>query len=66
MMKEFTEVFEEEKEQPMVSYFWKSFTLFLLGILIGLAVAPITKGVNIKSNSGNINDYRVMSNEDEE
>lgn len=36
-----------ENNKPMVSYFWKGLALFLLGVLTGIAFAPVTKGVEI-------------------
>ena len=36
-----------ENQKPMVSYFWKGLALFLLGVLTGLVISPVTKGIEI-------------------
>ncbi|MBO5449264.1 MAG: hypothetical protein J5994_08035 [Ruminococcus sp.] len=43
-------IFEEENT-PMVSYFWKGLALFLLGVLTGIVLAPVKKGVSIGNNN---------------
>ena len=44
-----------------VSYFWKGLALFLLGVIIGLVVSPVKKGVTIGCNNkiskGGSNDH---------
>lgn len=45
-----------EKNQPMVSYFWKGLALFLLGVIVGFLFAPLKKGVNIGNNNNIVSD----------
>lgn len=60
-----------EEKQPMVGYFWKGLALFLLGVIVGVIVAPIKKGVSIGNNNNIINgdddhddDWKEYSDED--
>ena len=57
-------IFEENcdtENNCTVSYFWKGLALFLLGVIIGLFVSPIKKGVTIGCNNkidkGGCNDH---------
>lgn len=48
------DIFEENcdtENNCTVSYFWKGLALFLLGVIIGLFVSPIKKGVTIGCNN---------------
>ncbi len=56
-MQEFieNEITTEEKAY-MVSYFWKGLALFLLGVIVGVLLAPIKKGVNIGNNNNIVAD----------
>lgn len=58
------DIFEENcdtENNCTVSYFWKGLALFLLGVIIGLFVSPIKKGVTIGCNNkidkGGCNDH---------
>ena len=46
-MNEFENLDMECNEKCMVSSFWKSLALFLLGVIMGFLFAPIKKGVRI-------------------
>ena len=43
-------IFETECK-PAVSYGWKCFALFLLGIIIGFVASPVKNGVSIGNNN---------------
>lgn len=58
------DIFEENcdtENNCTVSCFWKGLALFLLGVIIGLFVSPIKKGVTIGCNNkidkGGCNDH---------
>lgn len=58
------DIFEENcgtENNCSVSYFWKGLALFLLGVIIGLVVSPVKKGVTIGCNNkigkGGCNDH---------
>ena len=58
------DIFEENcdtENNCTVSYFWKGLALFLLGVIIGLFVSPIKKGITIGCNNkidkGGCNDH---------
>lgn len=56
-----------ENNKPMVSYFWKCLALFLLGVLTGIAFAPVTKGVEICChNTDSMNAYNDRNKENKE
>ena len=38
-------------EKQKVSYFWKGLSLFLLGILLGVLIAPAKNGISIGNNN---------------
>lgn len=40
-----------ETSKPMVKSIWKSLAFLLLGILIGIAFSPVTKGMEICCNN---------------
>ena len=48
------DIFDENcctENEYTVSYFWKGLALFLLGVIIGLFISPIKKGVTIGCNN---------------
>lgn len=62
------DIFEENcdtENNCTVSYFWKGLALFLLGVIIGLFVSPIKKGVTIGCNNkidkGGCNDHLTLT-----
>ena len=46
-----------EEGKAVVSYFWKGLALFLLGVVVGFAFAPVKKGVKICTDNGNNNTF---------
>ncbi len=55
MKEKINDIYETEFKTPMVGYFWKGFSLFLLGVIVGFLIAPIKKGVKMGCNNGNNN-----------
>ena len=55
-------IFETECK-PTVSYGWKCFALFLLGIIIGFVASPVKNGVSIGNNNNIVgkDDLREMA-----
>lgn len=39
------------------SYFWKGFALFLLGVVLGIFLAPIKRGISFCNDNGNNNTF---------
>lgn len=39
------------------NYFWKGFALFLLGVVFGIFLAPIKKGISFCNDNGNNNTF---------
>lgn len=61
---------EIKKETCMVSYFWKGLALFLLGVILGVLIAPAKNGVSIGNNNNIVNhgedDEENNSDEDDD
>ena len=36
-----------------VSFFWKGFALFLMGVVVGFLIAPVKKGLRVGCGNGN-------------
>lgn len=41
-------------EKRKVSYFWKGLSLFLVGLLLGVLIAPTENGVSIENNNNSV------------
>ena len=48
-----------------VSFFWKGFALFLMGVVVGFLIAPVKKGLRVGCGNGcnNGNNSPVTDNE---
>ncbi len=67
MKDKITEFYDNKIKTPdiAVSFFWKGFALFLLGVVVGFMIAPVRKGLRIGCGNGcnNGNNSPVTDNE---
>ncbi len=48
---DFLDETKNENCECKVSYFWKGLALFLLGVILGIILAPVKNGVSIGNNN---------------
>ena len=62
---DFLDETKNENCECMVSYFWKGLALFLLGVILGIILAPVKNGVSIGNNNNVVTNGDCDDEDDE-
>lgn len=52
---DFLDETKNENCECTVGYFWKGLALFLMGVILGIVLAPVKNGVSIGNNNNIVN-----------
>lgn len=62
---DFLDETKNENCECTVSYFWKGLALFLLGVILGIILAPVKNGVSIGNNNNVVTNGDCDDEDDE-